>query len=326
MSWQRLYAKFISAQWKNFKLKYYFINYLRLYVPKGWCRLLLRYRLKSVKSYTTAEINKRVNYYNKNSVSFSFGKSAESLQNFKYRKHCKNYFFDINQFTRYFPKHYKIKYELGDVITVPSVPTLLKSRPIHEENGNSVILKLNKVRHFVFVKDKIPFENKENKLLWRGNIYPHQKNRIDLIEKFQKNPICDVQYVNSLDNFPFEQGEKLTLYEQLKYKFIMSLEGNDVATNLKWIMSSNSIAVSPPLRYETWFMEGTLIPDYHYIQVAEDYSDLIEKIKYYSENIDAAKKIIRNANAYVEQFRDKRKESLISLLTLKKYFDLQKTT
>jgi hypothetical protein len=38
---------------------------------------------------------------------------------------------------------------------------------------------------------------------------------------------------------------KISIYDHLKYRYIMSLEGNDVASNLKWIMSSNSIAVTP---------------------------------------------------------------------------------
>ena len=33
---------------------------------------------------------------------------------------------------------------------------------------------------------------------------------------------------------------KKTIREHLDYKFIMALEGNDVASNLKWVMSSNS--------------------------------------------------------------------------------------
>jgi len=39
--------------------------------------------------------------------------------------------------------------------------------------------------------------------------------------------------------------EKSALHQHLKYKFVLSLEVNDVASNLKWIMSSNSIAVMP---------------------------------------------------------------------------------
>ena len=56
----------------------------------------------------------------------------------------------------------------------------------------------------------------------------------------------------------------------------MSLEGIDVATNLKWIMSSNSLCFSPKLRYETWFMEGKLVPGVHFVEVRDDFDDLAE--------------------------------------------------
>lgn len=114
----------------------------------------------------------------------------------------------------------------------------------------------------------------------------------------------------------------MTIGEHLDYKFIMSLEGNDVASNLKWVMSSNSIAVTPRLTQETWFMEGTLKPNYHYIEVKDDFSDLEERLTYYIEHPDEAEAIIRHAHAYVEQFRDRDREKLISLLVLKKYFEV----
>jgi hypothetical protein len=85
-------------------------------------------------------------------------------------------------------------------------------------------------------------------------------------------------------------------------------------------MSSNSIAVMPKPKYETWFMEGTLIPDYHYIFIKDDYSNLEEKITFYINNEDECEKIIKNAHEFVSQFKDKKKEDLISLLVLEKYF------
>ncbi len=113
---------------------------------------------------------------------------------------------------------------------------------------------------------------------------------------------------------------KLTLYAHLDYKFIMALEGNDVASNLKWIMSSNSIAVMPKPRFETWFMEGTLKADYHYIEIKDDYSDLEEKLTYYIQHPDKAEAIIQHAHQYVDQFRNKCREAIVSLLVLDKYF------
>ena len=102
----------------------------------------------------------------------------------------------------------------------------------------------------------------------------------------------------------------------------MSLEGNDVASNLKWVMSSNSIAVTPRLTQETWFMEGTLIPNYHYIEVRDDFSDLEDRLQYYIAHPEEAEAIISHAHEYVRQFQDKKQERLISLLVLKKYFNV----
>jgi hypothetical protein len=102
----------------------------------------------------------------------------------------------------------------------------------------------------------------------------------------------------------------------------MSLEGNDVASNLKWVMSSNSIAVMPRPTCESWFMEGKLIPNYHYIEIKSDYSDLKERLAYYIVHPEEAEAIIRHAHEYVDQFRDRKREHLISYLVLKKYFDI----
>ena len=70
--------------------------------------------------------------------------------------------------------------------------------------------------------------------------------------------------------------------EQLQNKFILCIEGNDVASNLKWAMSSNSLVfMTKKPKFETWFMEGTLIPGHHYVEIKDDYSDMIEKMDYY---------------------------------------------
>jgi spore maturation protein CgeB len=73
---------------------------------------------------------------------------------------------------------------------------------------------------------------------------------------------------------------------------------------------------------ETWFMEGTLIPDFHYVEVKEDFSDLEEKLQYYIQHPEKAEEIIRNAHDFVRQFQDKKRETIISLLVLDKYFRL----
>ena len=97
-----------------------------------------------------------------------------------------------------------------------------------------------------------------------------------------------------------------------------------MASNLKWVMSSNSVAVMPKPKFESWFMEDMLIADYHYIQINDDYSDLENKLRFYIENPEKLKQISINANNYVNQFRDYNDEKLISLLVMEKFFSLTK--
>ena len=142
------------------------------------------------------------------------------------------------------------------------------------------------------------------------------------MEMYFNHPMCDLGDVSKNTTDPVEwQTEKKTIREHLDYKFILALEGNDVASNLKWVMSSNSIAVMPRPTCETWFMEGTLIPNYHYIEIKSDFSDLEERMHYYIKHTDEAQEIIDHAHIYIDQFKDKERERLISLLVLNKYFE-----
>lgn len=132
---------------------------------------------------------------------------------------------------------------------------------------------------------------------------------------------CDAGIIAPRPEYPPEwEKPRIGLYDHLGYKFIMAIEGNDVATNLKWIMSTNSVAVMPRPTYETWFMEGRLVPNYHYIEIRSDYSDLEERLHYYATHPEEAEAIVAHAHEYVAQFRDRRRERLVSLLVLAKYF------
>ena len=68
-------------------------------------------------------------------------------------------------------------------------------------------------------------------------------------------------------------------------------------------------------------MEGTLRPNYHYIEIRPDFADLEERLNYYISHPEEAENIVQHAHEYVAQFRNARREQLISLLVLKKYFD-----
>lgn len=282
-----------------------------------------RFLQKYYPKYNNADLQSRLDYYNKLKEKKQIPQSSPTLANHKLKNvnYSKVYFFDSYEFTRYFSKTLPWLFRPGDITDLQPYPTIVKSRPITENNENSVLLKLNKIRHFIFVKDKTKFEDKIPKILFRGAAHG-KPNRQMFIEKWIDNPMCDIKdTAKDSINPPQWQSKPISIKEQLKYRYIMAIEGNDVASNLKWIMSSQSIAVMPRPKYETWFMEGCLIPNYHYIEIKEDFSDLIEKVNYYEQHPEQAKAIIKNANEYVKPFKDKKREKLLSILVLKRYFE-----
>ena len=265
----------------------------------------------------------RVNYYNKLDYDFALENNGIEIKNYKYFpkvKGCSAYFFDTYEYIRFFPAANKFSFAFGDVTHIPAVPSIVKSRPIVGDNRNSVVLNLDKHRHFAFLEDSIPFRKKDNKIIFYAYMQgkPH---RMSFMEKYFDHPECICGSVDRHESIPKEWiVKKISKQEHLIHKFILALEGNDVATNLKWIMSSNSLAVMPKPKYETWFIEGRLIPNFHYVEIKDDYSDLIERMNYYIENPAEAEKITKNANEYISQFRNKKREKIISLLVLQKYF------
>ena len=218
------------------------------------------------------------------------------------------YFFDSYEYLRCFDERLRFLIIPGDVCVELSAPSLCKSRLISDCTSNNVLLNLDKVRHFLWINDPVSWEDKQCRILFRGAIQGKPR-RERFLEMWKDHPMCDLQNTS-----------KMSLYDHLYYRYIMCLEGNDVASNLKWVMSSNSIAVMPRPTCESWFMEGRLIPGYHYIEIADDYHDLIDKVEYYEAHPDEAKAIVEHAHEWVKQFQDKKREDIISLKVIERYF------
>jgi len=308
----------LNAGQKRSRLAYYARNLLRFSIPAGFCRRKREAILRDIPAGEEEAVRARVHYYNKIPERFELGPEAAPFR-FTLSRGLRNYYMDLHEYARYFDPDLKMLYRFGDETAVPSSPTLVKARPIDGDNGRSVLFNLNKIRHFVFARDRLEFQDKIGKLVWRGNA--KQENRKNFLSRFHDHPLCDVGHAHKRRQSPWAKNY-LSIGEQLRYKFILSLEGNDVASNLKWIMSSHSLCFMVRPRIETWFMEGKLVPGVHYVLLQDDYADLEEKISYYSSHVPEALDIIRNANAYAGQFRDPRREDWISLLVLRKYFEL----
>lgn len=306
---------------KDSKFPYYFSNALSILIPRFVYRAQAKRLLSNLTEAEKQLCLERVNYYNKCETPFSVDSREQSYATVDTFKKTKGwtYFFDLRQVVRYFPSSFAFNYINGDVTHIPNVPSFIKSRPIFGNNQNSVVLKLNQVRHFKFVDDPVRYQDKKDMVAWRGvGFQPHRKK---VIHAFYNHPQCNIGQTRPQEGQPWEKGF-MSIEEQLQYKFLLCIEGNDVATNLKWAMSSNSLVIMSKPKYETWFMEGKLEAGIHYVEVKDDYSDLPEKMDYYLANEQEALAIIENAHQWVEQFKDKRKERLISLMVADKYFAL----
>jgi len=180
-------------------------------------------------------------------------------------------------------------------------------------------MKLNSGRFYNFISDKTEFSTKKNTAIFRGPC--HRPHRQHFIKKCFKMKGVDAGDTRNQTQAGACHKPFTSIEQQLEYKFILSVEGNDVASNLPWIMASNSLAFMTQPVFEGWFMQGKLVPNIHYVLLKDDYSDLEEKIDYFSSNDGEALEIIHNAKKHVSQFFDKENELLISLLTLQRYFE-----
>lgn len=229
------------------------------------------------------------------------------------------YYYDLREFARCFDPSLRIFYRFGDIIYVPDQPSIVKSRPIAGDNRNSVVMKLDKLRHFARFPDRLTFREKSKTAVWRGASPGHSGLRRRLVEKFHRHPRHDIGYVQPFEGLAPKRF--LTPQEQLRHRYILSIEGNEVATNLKWILASQSLCLMPKPAFETWFMEGTLQPGIHYVELRPDFEDLEEKIDHYDRHEDEALAIIAAANAHAAKYAYPADERLASFLVLQKYFE-----
>lgn len=163
-----------------------------------------------------------------------------------------------------------------------------------------IVFKVKTQRHYSRVFQIPPldiiWEHKLNQSIFRGDltgkylipIKDDTKNTWSVNERCRLLPRCWLVYQHAhstlvdaklaqpykgwkdipetIDDIPL-YGKKLELQEMLQYKVIIMIEGNDVASGLKWALFSNSLVMMPIPTYTTWAMEEKLQPWVHYIPI-----------------------------------------------------------
>ena len=302
----------------NSNILYYLKAGLAEFMPRAWWELDRRRLFSKLGEAGMQSLRERVDYYNRLSARVQLPDTAQAIGSLRKGRRGSVYYYDARAVIRYFPPHLKAEFRFGDVTEIPPVPAMLKSRPIAGDIANSVVLKMEQNRHFNFIDDPVPFARKKDLLI--GYAAVNQEHRRRFYRQYFNNPRCVLGQINRGTEHDEWLRKKISIRNHLDYKFILCLEGHDVASNLKWVMSSSSLAVMPEPTYETWYMEGTLLPGVHYVPIRKDFSDLEEKMDYYLSHPAEAQDIIRNANEYTRKFLHADAEQAIGLLVMEKYF------
>lgn len=290
-------------------------------------RVLLRHRLRRLlrtweERADASELRVRVRHYcPAEPSSMQLPADAEYVRKLDSSRGKRVYYIDIERYLAYFPRHLRISFQPGDVYTNPTVPSIIKARRLDDSNGDmATVFNLNRVRHFPRPHDHIPFSRKKPVLFFRGKI-GDKPGRIRFFEKWHGHPLTDLGDTSRHPVRAEWGASKIPVASHFAYKYILVLEGNDVGSSLQWVMGSDCVPVMTRPRVEYWLMHSRLEAGVHYIEIADDYSDVAEKLEWYMAHPDEAEKIARASREYYSQFLDRRRERDISLLTLARYFE-----
>ena len=216
-----------------------------------------------------------------------------------------------------------ILYSMGDQIhNREELPVICKATTL---NHTHIITKLNHHRHWGYIpnvaENDIEYEKKKNSIVWRG-VTTGFLRRNPIVERYHSHPIFNIGFNKIMPKYTPKHPAKcdLSIKEQLEYKFILSIEGNDVASGLKWQLYSNSVVIMAKPTRISWAMEDKLIPYIHYIPVKDDYSDLDEVFKWALAHELVCRAISKNAKAFISQFLNESSEQEIHRRILKRYF------
>lgn len=108
----------------------------------------------------------------------------------------------------------------------------------------------------------------------------------------QKN----LQYIDK-DNLPFDIVDKLDYSEQMKYRYIVHIEGHTESYRLSTELNMGSVILMVKSEYQLWYSH-LLQPWVHFVPVKSDLSNLIQRIKWCEKNLEKCREIVENSKLF----------------------------
>lgn len=134
----------------------------------------------------------------------------------------------------------------------------------------------------------------DNRIFWRGSLFV-SFSRQCLFELGKKYP----QYLKIEDSSD-PSGQYVPMFEQAKYKYLIDTRGNGWSGRLQTLLQLGRVVFIADRPFREWYF-NRLIPMKHFVPVAEDMSDLIEKYQFMESHPEIYDRIVANLKEFVEE-------------------------
>jgi hypothetical protein len=189
------------------------------------------------------------------------------------------------------------------------------------EGFSPIVWKLEMCRHWDPLessrREDIPWKQKRLGALWRGDFTGKHINGTDeelclanqrcrFVLHHAHSKLIDAGLSDGLNvlksvniNGVQVLRDRVTMEQIQHYKVIISMEGNDVASGLKWSLLSESVVLMPPPTRTSWAMEELLEPWVHYIPMHPNGSNAEEMIQWVGQNDEKAHRIAERGRLFI---------------------------
>jgi hypothetical protein len=188
-----------------------------------------------------------------------------------------------------------------------------------------IVWKLATHRHYKHLpnvnKYDTPWHQKKNMAIFRGQLTGALENfdkkksaqencdnmvRCQLVQRHGNSTLVDAKLTTTRNRLPEVLGgvelvtPKTSIKYQMEFKGLIMLEGNDVASGLKWALLSQSVVLMSKPKHTSWAMEERLEPWVHYVPLNDMATDVEEKVQWIIDHDEEAQRIAQRASLWIE--------------------------
>jgi len=288
---------------------------------------ILNYAANNNSIISAAEINNEYTvYYDSNGDNNSSWKIVDKVANEMLIKRGTYFIEKLKEFIKQNPQNASIIQQFVFNADFSDFRRMEDFRFVHNrpyETDHLVLFPLDLYHtRLINFKDAVSFKLKTNNAIWIGRPdddwrWKHNKDgkshRLTFVENtFDIHPNISVRFSGDEKNKEKNQqidakyiSHPLTKEEQTKNKFIINLEGNDTSTSFLWALGSNCCPLHTfPFTFENILFGNGLEPYKHFIPIAVDGSDLLEKYNWCLDHLEECEKIANNGKEYMKFYQN----------------------